>query len=116
MDMIYADASGNEIGFLTDYSLDLEVGGNNDFQIDTPSTSKLLDFGYGVYINGTEYGGIVSKIVVDTSAKKNFLFRSNVAWDIVELCHKARFRSGLQDCQRHDFQYHKRFDFRLWHW
>ena len=70
MDMIYADVSGNEIGFLTDYSLDLEVGGNNDFQIDTPSTSKLLDFGYAVYINGTEYGGVVSKIVVDTSAKK----------------------------------------------
>lgn len=68
--MIYADASGNEIGFLTDYSLDLEVGGNNDFQIDTPSTSKLLDFGYAAYVNGTEYGGIVSKIVVDTSAKK----------------------------------------------
>ena len=70
MDMIYADASGNEIGFLTDYSLDLEVGGNNDFQIDTPSTSQLLDFDYSVYINGTEYGGVVSKIVVDTKSKK----------------------------------------------
>ena len=68
--MIYAKPNGEEIGFLTDYSLDLEVGGNNDFQIDTPSTSKLLDSGYSTYINGTEYGGIVSKIVVDTKSKK----------------------------------------------
>ena len=68
--MIYSKPNGEEVGFLTDYSLDLEVGGNNDFQIDTPSTSQLLDFDYSVYINGTEYGGIVTKIVVDTSAKK----------------------------------------------
>lgn len=70
MDMIYAFPTGEEVGFLTDYSLDLEVGGNNDFQIDTPSTSQLLDFNYSVYINGTEYGGVVSKIVVDTKSKK----------------------------------------------
>lgn len=68
--MIYALSNGEEVGFLTDYSLDLEVGGNNDFQIDTPSTSQLLDFDYSVYINGTEYGGVVSKIVVDTKSKK----------------------------------------------
>ena len=68
--MIYALPTGEEVGFLTDYTLDLEVGGNNDFQIDTPSTSQLLDFGYLVYIDSTEYGGVVSKIVVDTSAKK----------------------------------------------
>ena len=70
MDMIYSKPNGEEVGFLTDYTLDLEVGGNNDFQIDTPSTSQLLDFGYLVYINGTEYGGIVSKKVVDTKSKK----------------------------------------------
>ena len=70
MDMIYSKPNGEEVGFLTDYSLDLEVGGNNDFQIDTPSTSQLLDFDYSVYINGTEYGGVVSKIVVDTKSKK----------------------------------------------
>lgn len=70
MDMIYSKPNGEEVGFLTDYTLDLEVGGNNDFQIDTPSTSQLLDFDYSVYINGTEYGGVVSKIVVDTKSKK----------------------------------------------
>lgn len=70
MDMIYSKPNGEEVGFLTDYTLDLEVGGNNDFQIDTPSTSQLLDFDYSVYINGTEYGGIISRIEVDTSSKK----------------------------------------------
>lgn len=70
MDMIYSKPNGEEVGFLTDYTLDLEVGGNNDFQIDTPSAYKLMDFGYAAYVNGTEYGGIISSIVVDTSAKK----------------------------------------------
>lgn len=70
MEMIYALPTGEEIGYMTDYNADIEIGGNNDFQIDTPSTSKLLDFGYGVYVNSTEYGGIISSIVVDTSAKK----------------------------------------------
>ena len=70
MDMIYALPTGEEVGFLTDYSADIEIGGKNDFQIDTPSAYKLMDFGYATYVNGTEYGGIISSIVVDTSAKK----------------------------------------------
>ena len=68
--MIYALSTGEEIGYLTDFNADIEIGGNNDFQIDTPSTYKLMDFGYAAYVNGTEYGGIISRIEVDTSAKK----------------------------------------------
>lgn len=68
--MIYALPTGEEIGYLTDYSADIEIGGNNDFQIDMPSTYKLMDFGYATYVNGTEYGGIISRIEVDTSSKK----------------------------------------------
>lgn len=70
MDMIYALPTGEEVGFLTDYSADIDIGGKNDFQIDTPSAYKLMDFGYAAYVNGTEYGGVVSKIVVDTKSKK----------------------------------------------
>lgn len=68
--MIYALPTGEEVGFLTDYNADIEIGGNNDFQIDTPSAYKVMDFGYGVYINGTEYGGIISRIEIDTKSKK----------------------------------------------
>ena len=70
MDMIYSLPTGEEIGFLTDYNADIDIGGNNDFQIDTPSAYKVMDFGYAAYVNGTEYGGIISRIEIDTSSKK----------------------------------------------
>lgn len=70
MDMIYALPTGEEVGFLTDYNADIEIGGNNDFQIDTPSAYKVMDFGYAAYVNGTEYGGIISRIEIDTKSKK----------------------------------------------
>ena len=68
--MIYALPTGEEVGFLTDYNADIEIGGNNDFQIDTPSAYKVMDFGYAAYVNGTEYGGIISRIEIDTKSKK----------------------------------------------
>ena len=70
MDMIYSLPTGEEIGFLTDYNADIDIGGNNDFQIDTPSAYKVMDFGYAAYVNGTEYGGIISRIEIDTKSKK----------------------------------------------
>lgn len=70
MDMIYANTSGSELGFLTHCSLDLDIGDTNDFEITHRSKEKLLDFGYSVYVNGTEYGGIISRIEVDTSSNK----------------------------------------------
>lgn len=70
MDLIYADTNSVEIGFLTDFDLDLEVGGSNDFQIDFKADEKIMDFGYSIYANGTEYGGIISKIDVDTASDR----------------------------------------------
>lgn len=70
MDLIYADKSGTEIGFLTDFSLDMEIGGSNDFEIDFSANKKIMDFGYSIYVNDTEYGGIISKINIDTSSNK----------------------------------------------
>lgn len=32
MDMIYADTSGTEIGYLTHCSLDIDIGDTNDFE------------------------------------------------------------------------------------
>ena len=70
MDMIYADENGIEIGFLTDFSLDMEIGESNDFEVTFEADKKIMDFGYSIYVNNTEYGGIVSKINVDTSSNK----------------------------------------------
>ena len=35
MELIYADTNGSEIGFLTDFNLDLDIGSTNDFEIST---------------------------------------------------------------------------------
>lgn len=70
MELIYADTNGSEIGFLTDFSLDLDIGDTNDFEIAMIANEKIMDFGWKIYANSTEYGGIISKIDVDTALNK----------------------------------------------
>lgn len=70
MELIYADTNGSEIGFLTDFSLDLDIGDTNDFEIAMIANEKIMDFGWKIYANSTEYGGIISKIDVDTAPNK----------------------------------------------
>lgn len=70
INMIYANQNGVELGFLTHSTLDIDIGDTNDFEVTMKSKEKLLDFCYSVYVNGTEYGGIISKIAVDTSNNK----------------------------------------------
>lgn len=70
MDMIYTDGSGVELGYLTGYGLDLDIGDTNDFEITLKTDRAVLDHDYRVYANGTEYGGIIREIKVDTAAKK----------------------------------------------
>ena len=70
MELIYADTIGVEIGFLTDFSLDLDIGDTNDFEIAMIANEKVMDFGWKIYANSTEYGGIISKIDVDTAPNK----------------------------------------------
>ena len=70
MELIYADTIGVEIGFLTDFSLDLDIGDTNDFEIAMIANEKIMDFGYSVYADETEYGGIISKVEVNTELNK----------------------------------------------
>lgn len=70
MDVIFAKPNGQEVGFLTDFDLDLEVGGSNDFEVGTTADEKIMDIGWRIYANGTEYGGIISKIDVDTASNR----------------------------------------------
>lgn len=70
MDVIYAGTDGVEIGFLTNFDLDLEVGGSNDFEVSFNVDKKQLDFGYSIYADGTEYGGIISKLDIDTASNR----------------------------------------------
>lgn len=66
MELILADASGRDIRVL-EYDFDIEVGGSNTFEITIPNLDWKDDIGFGkrVYIQGTEYGGIIQDIETD---------------------------------------------------
>lgn len=70
MDVIYADPNKTELGILADYALDIDIGDTNDFELSITGDVHPLDYDYRIYVNGTEYGGIVKEIKVDTSANK----------------------------------------------
>lgn len=62
MDLIYTNAQREDRGVLLTHSLDLSFGtdeNENDFEIVLGKTEPLLEDGAIIYIEGTEYGGIV---------------------------------------------------------
>lgn len=71
MDLIYADENRNDVGVLQDYQFDLAFGDSeNNFQISVPLENHVCSEDYWLYIEGTEYGGIIDDIQVDTETKK----------------------------------------------
>lgn len=62
MDLIYTNADKVDLGVLKSYDLDLSFGGeDNDFEL-TLGDDIQLEFSAAVYIEGTEYGGIVDAV------------------------------------------------------
>lgn len=62
MDLIYTNAQRVDLGVLQGYTLDLSFGANNgenDFELTLGKTEPALEDGSFIYIEGTEYGGIV---------------------------------------------------------
>ena len=71
MDLIYMNTSREDVGILHDYKLDLAYGEDeNDFELRMPSSSHCCGKGFFLYIEGTEYGGIVDEIASDTEAEE----------------------------------------------
>lgn len=84
MDLIYTDKQNNDLGVLMDYEIDLAYGeSENDFSLKMPLVAHCLDAGYTLYIEGTEYGGIVDSINVNTAGK--------------EVTYKGRTWHGIMD-------------------
>lgn len=70
MDLIYADKSKNDVGVLQDYSFDLAFGSDeNNFELTVSINNNVCQEDYLVYVEGTEYCGIIDGIAVDTSSK-----------------------------------------------
>lgn len=63
MDLIYTNASRIDQGILLDYELDLAFGTDeNDFECTIQAKSHCCEAGSLLYIEGTEYGGIVDGV------------------------------------------------------
>lgn len=71
MDLIYCNENKEELGVLKDYSFDLAFGsGENDFELTMPLVNNICNEDYHIYVDGTEFGGIIDKIMIDTAAKQ----------------------------------------------
>lgn len=69
MDLIYTNAQKEDQGVLSAYSFDLSFGASeNDFEISLGPDEPALEFGAFVYIEGTEYGGIVDGLKTATDS------------------------------------------------
>ena len=68
MDLIYMNSSKEDLGVLLDYEMDMAFGsGENDFEAKLQAKSHCCKEGYFLYMDGTEYGGIVDNIMSDTA-------------------------------------------------
>lgn len=70
MDLIYTDKNRVDIGVLSAYAFDLSFGASeNDFEIILNANNDVLVDGAFIYIEGTEYGGIVDKKKASTNGE-----------------------------------------------
>ena len=70
MDLMYTNANRVDQGVLSSYAFDLSYGAEeNDFEITIGADAPLLEFGAFVYMEGTEYGGIVDGTKTSTNGE-----------------------------------------------
>lgn len=68
MDLIYMNSNREDVGVLQNYDLDLAFGADeNSFECKIQAADHCCEAGYFLYIDGTEYGGIIDSIQIDTA-------------------------------------------------
>lgn len=71
MDLIYTDAERRDVGVLKHYEFDLAFGKDeNDFELTLDVNEHCCQADCLLYIEGTEYGGIIDKVGVITADRK----------------------------------------------
>lgn len=70
MDLIYTDKARVDLGVLHNFDLDVDLADRKDFEIKTDPENAVMTAGSYWYILGTEYGGRVDRIKVDTDSKE----------------------------------------------
>ena len=69
MDLIYMTSKKEDIGVMKNFKFDLAYGyDENDFELSTNTNNHVCQAGYILYIEGTEYGGVIRQIRVKTSS------------------------------------------------
>ncbi len=68
--IVYTDFDGDDAGLINDSDVDIEIGEENSLQIVTTPERNYLSAGCKVYVPGTEYGGIIDAVQVDTKNAK----------------------------------------------
>lgn len=81
MDLIYTDKNRVDQGVLNGYTLDIDLAKERDFEIKTELVNQALTIGAYWYIEGTEYGGRIDGLKVNT--------------DNAELIYKGRSWRGM---------------------
>lgn len=70
MDLIYMNPDKEDIGVLKDYILDMAYGADeNNFECTVSASNNVCDAGFYLYMEGTEYGGIIDSINIDTESE-----------------------------------------------
>ena len=68
MDLIYMNKQKEDVGVLQNYKFDLAYGyDENDFELSTNTNNHKCQAGFIVYIEDTEYGGVIRRIRVKTA-------------------------------------------------
>lgn len=71
MDLIYTNKQKEDVGVLLDFTLDLAFGSDeNDFELTVIQENHVAEAGCFVYIQNTEYGGLIDAVTSDTDAKE----------------------------------------------
>ena len=68
--LVYTDQARIEQGYLHNFSADVDVANDKDFEITVAQDNNILQGGSWWYINNTEYGGIVDNVGVVTADRE----------------------------------------------
>lgn len=71
MDLIYMNTNKEDVGVLLDYEMDIAFGKDeNDFECTIAAQSHCCEAGFYLYMEGTEYGGIIDSISSDSATEE----------------------------------------------
>ena len=78
VDVAYTDKNRVPTGSLSNYKIDLDIGNDNDFEIQMNLKNHVMDYESIWYVDGTEYGGMIDYIKLDTY--NNIVYYQGRGW------------------------------------